>query len=74
VRVPLHVVEDEDGAGTIREPSGGLLDGCREEGAVDVHLHRGRVVLDVDLDWDQVALLVEDAYRSVAPKRLAALL
>ncbi|MBM3676154.1 MAG: MmcQ/YjbR family DNA-binding protein [Actinobacteria bacterium] len=34
--------------------------------------HRGwlGVRLDVDPDWDEVAGIVEDAYRSVAPKRL----
>jgi hypothetical protein len=30
------------------------------------------VRLDVDVDWDEVAGIVEDAYRKVAPKRLAA--
>ncbi|HZS86983.1 MAG TPA: MmcQ/YjbR family DNA-binding protein [Chloroflexota bacterium] len=32
------------------------------------------VYLDVDLDWDFIAGLVEDSYRMTAPKRLAALL
>lgn len=38
--------------------------------------HRGwiGVYLDVDVDWLQVADLVEHAYRSVAPKSLIALL
>jgi len=38
--------------------------------------HRGwlGVYLDVPADWDQIADLVVDAYRTVAPKRLAALL
>jgi predicted DNA-binding protein (MmcQ/YjbR family) len=30
------------------------------------------VRLDRELDWDEVAGIVEDAYRLVAPKRLAA--
>jgi hypothetical protein len=30
------------------------------------------VRLDVDVDWDEVADIVEDAYRLVAPKRLVA--
>ncbi|MCW2944171.1 MAG: hypothetical protein JWR24_888 [Actinoallomurus sp.] len=30
--------------------------------------------LDVDQDWDEMAELVEDSYRMVAPKRLGALL
>ena len=36
--------------------------------------HRGwvGVRLDVDVDWDEVAGLVEEAYRLVAPKRLVA--
>ena len=36
--------------------------------------HRGwlGVRLDVPVDWDEVADLVEDAYRTVAPKRLVA--
>ncbi|WP_447004395.1 MmcQ/YjbR family DNA-binding protein [Saccharothrix isguenensis] len=36
--------------------------------------HRGwlGVYLDVDVDWDAVAEVVRDAYRQVAPKRLAA--
>jgi hypothetical protein len=36
--------------------------------------HRGwlGVRLDVDVDWDEVADIVEDAYRLVAPKRLVA--
>jgi hypothetical protein len=38
--------------------------------------HRGwlGVWLDVPVDWDEIAFLVADAYRAVAPKRLAALL
>lgn len=28
--------------------------------------------LDVDLDWDEVASVCEDAYRTIAPKRLLA--
>jgi hypothetical protein len=32
------------------------------------------VRLDVPIDWDEVAAIVEDAYRSVAPKRLLAVL
>lgn len=32
------------------------------------------VRLDVDVDWDEVAGIVEDAYRKVAPKKLIALL
>jgi hypothetical protein len=38
--------------------------------------HRGwlGVRLDRDLDWEQIADLVEDAYRMVAPKRLIAAL
>jgi hypothetical protein len=32
------------------------------------------VRLDRDPDWDEIAGIVEDAYRKVAPKRLAALL
>jgi predicted DNA-binding protein (MmcQ/YjbR family) len=30
------------------------------------------VYLDVPVDWDEIAALVTDAYRVVAPKRLAA--
>jgi len=30
------------------------------------------VRLDVDPDWDEIARIVEDAYRHVAPKRLVA--
>jgi hypothetical protein len=38
--------------------------------------HRGwlGVYLDVPIDWDEVALLVEDAYRMIAPKSLVTLL
>jgi hypothetical protein len=38
--------------------------------------HRGwlGVYLDVPVDWDEIAFLIRDAYRVVAPKRLAALL
>jgi hypothetical protein len=32
------------------------------------------VRLDREPDWDEIAGIVEDAYRKVAPKRLAALL
>lgn len=32
------------------------------------------VRLDVPVDWDEIAELVQDAYRMVAPRRLAALL
>jgi predicted DNA-binding protein (MmcQ/YjbR family) len=36
--------------------------------------HRGwlGVYLDVSVDWDEIAEIVEDAYRIVAPKRLTA--
>jgi hypothetical protein len=36
--------------------------------------HRGwlGVYLDVPVDWDEIAEIVEDAYRMVAPKRLVA--
>jgi hypothetical protein len=36
--------------------------------------HRGwlGVYLDVAVDWEQVAELIDDAYRAVAPKRLVA--
>jgi len=36
--------------------------------------HRGwiGVRLDVDVDWDEIAGIVEDAYRLVAPKKLIA--
>lgn len=30
------------------------------------------VYLDVPLDWDEIAAIVDDAYRKVAPKRLVA--
>ncbi|QFG26073.1 MmcQ/YjbR family DNA-binding protein [Actinomadura sp. WMMB 499] len=30
--------------------------------------------LDVDQDWDELAELIEDSYRLIAPKRLSALL
>jgi hypothetical protein len=30
------------------------------------------VRLDVDVDWDEIATICEDAYRAVAPKRLVA--
>lgn len=35
--------------------------------------HRGwlGVRLDVDVDWDEMAAICRDAYRTVAPKRLA---
>jgi hypothetical protein len=32
------------------------------------------VRLDVEVDWDEIAELVTDAYRAVAPKRLITLL
>ncbi|MBN9111538.1 MAG: MmcQ/YjbR family DNA-binding protein [Pseudonocardia sp.] len=32
------------------------------------------VRLDVDVDWDEVAEIVTDAYRQIAPKKLVALL
>lgn len=36
--------------------------------------HRGwlGVYLDVEVDWERIAEIVEDAYRVVAPKRLVA--
>ncbi len=38
--------------------------------------HRGwiGVRLDVAVDWDEIASICEDAYRTVAPKKLVALL
>jgi hypothetical protein len=32
------------------------------------------VFLDVELDWDEIADLIEDSYRMTAPKRLAAMI
>jgi hypothetical protein len=32
------------------------------------------VYLDVPVDWDEIAIIVEDAYRTVAPKKLVTLL
>lgn len=32
------------------------------------------VRLDVDVDWDEVAAIVDDAYRLIAPRKLVALL
>ncbi len=32
------------------------------------------VRLDVDVDWDEVAAIVEDAYQTVAPRKLVAML
>jgi hypothetical protein len=32
------------------------------------------VRLDIDPDWDEIAAIIEDAYRKVGPKRLVALL
>jgi hypothetical protein len=32
------------------------------------------VRLDVDLDWDEIAGICEDAYRVIAPKKLVDLL
>lgn len=36
--------------------------------------HRGwlGVYLDVEVDWDRIAEIIEDAYRQIAPKRLVA--
>ncbi len=36
--------------------------------------HRGwlGVRLDIDVDWDEVAGIVEDAFRTIAPKTLVA--
>jgi predicted DNA-binding protein (MmcQ/YjbR family) len=36
--------------------------------------HRGwlGVYLDVPLDWNEIAMLVEDAYRTVAPPKMRA--
>ncbi|MFC5287505.1 MmcQ/YjbR family DNA-binding protein [Actinokineospora guangxiensis] len=38
--------------------------------------HRGwlGVYLDGDVDWDEIAEIVQEAYRTVAPKKLVALL
>jgi len=30
------------------------------------------VYLDVPVDWDEIAVIVDDAFRSVAPKRVIA--
>lgn len=32
------------------------------------------VYLDVEQDWDEIAVLVQDAYKTVAPRRLASML
>ena len=54
-----------------------LVDADRERFFVPPYVgHKGwiGVRLDVEIDWDDVASLVEESYRMTAPKRLAALL
>ena len=59
--------------------AGGRAGKARVVGARPVYVppyvgHRGwlGVRLDVELNWDEIADIVEDAYRMVAPKKLVA--
>ncbi|GLW67126.1 phosphoribosylglycinamide formyltransferase [Actinomadura rubrobrunea] len=81
VRGKLFVMTSEDGRTITFKGAPGVQEALVAEAPERFFVppyvgHKGWVGarLDVDQDWDEIAELVEDSYRLVAPKRLAALL
>lgn len=80
IRDKLFVMTSEDGLSMMFKAGPGmqeaLLPEAPERFFVPAYVgHKGWVGarLDVDQDWDEIAELVEDSYRMIAPKRLSAL-
>lgn len=81
IRDKLFVMTSEDGLSMMFKAGPGVQEALvashPERFFVPAYVgHKGWVGarLDVDHDWDEIAELVEDSYRMIAPKRLAALL
>ncbi|GAA4071788.1 MmcQ/YjbR family DNA-binding protein [Actinomadura miaoliensis] len=81
VRDKLFVMTTEDGLTMMFKGGPGVQEALVAEDPerffVPAYVgHKGWVGarMDVDQDWDEIAELVEDSYRLIAPKRLAALL
>ncbi|MEU6038484.1 MmcQ/YjbR family DNA-binding protein [Actinomadura sp. NPDC047616] len=81
VRDKLFVMTTEDGLTMMFKGGPGVQEALVAEDPerffVPAYVgHKGWVGarLNVDQDWDEIAELVEDSYRLIAPKRLAALL
>jgi predicted DNA-binding protein (MmcQ/YjbR family) len=79
IRGKLFVMTSEDGLSMTFKAGPGvqeaLLAETPERFFVPAYVgHKGWVGarLDVDQDWDEIAELIEDSYRMIAPKRLAA--
>jgi predicted DNA-binding protein (MmcQ/YjbR family) len=80
IRDKLFVMTSEDGLSMMFKAGPGMQEALLAEAPerffVPAYVgHKGWVGarLDIDLDWDEIAELVEDSYRMIAPKRLAAL-
>jgi predicted DNA-binding protein (MmcQ/YjbR family) len=81
IRDKLFVMTSEDGRSMMFKAGPGVQEALvasdSERFFVPAYVgHKGWVGarLDVDQDWDEIAELIEDSYRMIAPKRLAALL
>ncbi|MBC6462509.1 MmcQ/YjbR family DNA-binding protein [Actinomadura sp. HBU206391] len=81
VRDKLFVMTSEDGRSMTFKAGPGVQEALVASDSTRFFVpayvgHKGWVGarLDVDQDWDELTELIEDSYRMVAPKRLAALL
>ncbi|WP_285494018.1 MmcQ/YjbR family DNA-binding protein [Actinomadura sp. NBRC 104425] len=81
VRDKMFVMTTEDGLSMVFKGAPGVQEAlvaqAPERFFVPAYVGRKGWVgarLDVEQDWDEIAELVEDSYRMIAPKRLAALL
>lgn len=80
IRDRLFMMTSEDGLSMIFKAGPGVQEALVTEAPerffVPAYVgHKGWVGarLDTDQDWDEIAELIEDSYRVIAPKRLAAL-
>jgi predicted DNA-binding protein (MmcQ/YjbR family) len=81
VRDKLFVMTSEDGLSMMFKAGAGVQEALVASDPTRFFVpayvgHKGWVGtrLDVDQDWDEVTELIEDSYRLIAPKRLAAVL
>lgn len=79
VRDKLFVMTSEDGLSMTFKAGPGVQEALLAEAPERFFFppyvgHKGWVGarLDIDQDWDEIAELIEDSYRMIAPKRLAA--
>jgi predicted DNA-binding protein (MmcQ/YjbR family) len=81
IRDKLFVMTSEDGLSMMFKTGPGVQEALLAEAPERFFMpayvgHKGWVGarLDTDQDWDEIAELIEDSYRLIAPKRLAALI